>query len=262
MPKIIDLTGKRFGKLTVLEFDGIKDHSAWWTCRCDCGSIKSVNGVHLRDGRVKSCGCAKKDRFVQMKHTPYTEIHKQYHRIYMIWRGMFSRCYNPKHKQYRNYGGRGIRICEEWHGDEGFVSFLNWSLSNGYQDNLEIDRINNSREYCPDNCRWITHKQQQNNRSNNRYITYNGETKTLSEWCEQYGLRFPILKHRIDVLQLPFEVAVSMVGLAKVTYKGKEISIRRLAQIQRIDYKSLLHAVLVDHEDVEHAVDRLLIESA
>lgn len=261
MPKIIDLTGKRFGRWSVIKFDKLENHTAFWLCVCDCGTEKSISGSSLRTGNTKSCGCWRKDKALEIRHTPYTELHRNNHRIYNIWLKMQNRCYSENFKQYHNYGGRGITICNEWLGDDGFVSFLNWSLSHGYQDDLEIDRINNDGEYSPDNCRWITHKQQQNNRSNNRYITYNGETKTLSEWCEQYGLRFPILKHRIDVLQLPFEVAVSMDGLAKVTYKGKEISIRRLAQIQHIDYKSLLNAVLVGHEDVEHAVDRLLIES-
>lgn len=257
MPKVIDLTGKRFGKLSVIEFDGIKGHSAWWVCNCDCGKIKSVNGSHLRDGRAKSCGCAQRENLIQMTYTPYADIHKQHQRIYMIWRGMFSRCYDRKHKQYSNYGGRGITICKEWHGEEGFVSFLNWSLSHGYHDTLEIDRINNSEGYSPDNCRWITHKKQQNNRTNNRYITYNGETKTLSEWCEKFGLKYSTLRHRLDNLHLPFEVAISMDGLTKVKYDGKELSIRRLAQMKHLDYTSLLHAVLVDHEDVEPAVDRL-----
>ena len=249
--KLIDVTGQKFNRLTVIGRDkSSSSRKTKWVCKCDCGNMTIVDSYSLRNGTIKSCGCWRVDRS--------TTHHQTKTRLYNIWTAMRNRCYDTNHKQFKNYGGRGISVCEEWKtAGGGFERFWQWSLENGYAYNLTIDRINNVGNYCPDNCRWITHKKQQNNRTNNRYITSKGETKTISEWSEEYGIRFPILKHRLDVLNLPLEVAISMDGLTYVLYDRKRISVRRLAQIKHIDYKLLLHAVLVDKEDVERAVSRL-----
>lgn len=257
MGSFIDLSGNRFGRLTVIERDHSKNGKVvFWLCKCDCGKTKSVSGGNLRSGHTKSCGCLKLES--EASHFLSNDsIRKKNIRLYSIWKSMKRRCYSKKHKAYHNYGGRGIFVCDEWIGNSGFHNFVEWAIKNGYCDNLTIDRIDVNKEYSPDNCRWITYKEQQNNRRNNRYITYKGETKTLAEWCEKYGIRFCTLERRLDELELPFEVAVNMDGLPKVLYGNKKISIRRLAQIKHVNYKSLLHEILVDGEEIEKALARL-----
>ena len=120
-----------------------------------------------------------------MKHT----------RIYEIWCGMKKRCYNENDRSYARYGGRGITVCEEWKND--FSAFYNWAMQNGYAENLTIDRIDNSKGYCPDNCRIATWSEQQNNSRNNHRITINGETHTLTEWCEKRDINPATVLSRI-----------------------------------------------------------------
>ena len=117
-------------------------------------------------------------------------------RLYKTWNNMISRCYCKSFRNYRNYGGRGITVCDEW--KNSFVAFMNWALSNGYSDTLTLDRINTEGGYCPENCRWITNKEQQNNKRNNRLITYKGITHTLQEWSEITGIHKKTISKRID----------------------------------------------------------------
>lgn len=118
-------------------------------------------------------------------------------RIHQLWHSMYCRCYYQGTNGYERYGGRGIKVCEEWKHLEGFVNFYNWAMNNGYNDNLSLDRIDNNGDYCPDNCRWITKKEQSNNRRNNVLYTFNGETKTSKQWCEQYGINQTTFKDRL-----------------------------------------------------------------
>lgn len=115
-------------------------------------------------------------------------------RLYNIWRSMRQRCNNPKTRNYKNYGGRGIRVCNEW---EDFQTFVKWAFQSGYNDTLTIDRENTDGNYCPENCRWTTYKKQNNNRRDNRLIEYNGEIHTLSEWSDIIGIKMPTLWKRI-----------------------------------------------------------------
>ena len=177
-----DKTGMRFGKLTVIEYAGsnAKQHSLW-LCKCECGKTTIVRGGNLTSGNTTSCGC--KDH-----HLAKT-------RIYDIWHGMKSRCYRKNHVHYKNYGGRGISVCDEWKND--FMSFYDWAIKNGYDDSLTIDRINNDGNYCPENCRWVTQQEQMNNTRFNRNITFNGETHTLTEWSRICGISISSLYYRI-----------------------------------------------------------------
>jgi hypothetical protein len=119
-----------------------------------------------------------------------------HHRLYMIWFDMKRRCYQPKNKRYDRYGGRGIKVCDEWLRD--FQSFFDWSLTHGYQDDLTIDRLDKDGDYSPENCRWADLVTQANNRANNHYITYQGETKTMMEWSKELNINYSTLRRRIN----------------------------------------------------------------
>lgn len=178
--------GERFGRLVVINEAEPYNRHRYFLCKCDCGNEKSIPMDNLRRGKAKSCGCYALD-----KSSTHRETHT---RLYHIWKTMKQRCYYEKHINFRDYGGRGISVCEDWH---QFESFRGWSLSNGYNDFLSIDRINVDGNYEPSNCRWATMKQQQNNRRSNSLITYNGETKTIQEWSELLGIKKTTLRYRL-----------------------------------------------------------------
>lgn len=192
MGKFIDLTGQRFGKLVVIEKYGIaKNRQSLWRCKCDCGNMKIVMYNNLTTKQVKSCGCLLKENGCPPKHGLSQT------RLYRINRGMINRCYKKQEKDYKNYGGRGIKICSEWLNKEnGFINFYNWSINNGYKDNLTIDRINVNGNYEPNNCRWATIKEQSNNKRNNHNLTYKGKTYTITEWARILKITYATMLDR------------------------------------------------------------------
>ena len=129
-------------------------------------------------------------------------------RLHRIWHSMYCRCYYPSTNQYKNYGGKGIKVCEEWKHIEGFINFYNWAMNNGYEKNLTLDRIDNNKNYCPSNCRWITKAEQQFNKTNTRYFEYNGQKKCLAEWAEIFGINKPTLYNRVYNLHWSIEKAL------------------------------------------------------
>lgn len=160
MGRFINLTGQRFGRLKVISLNskGAKNKPAIWNCQCDCGNLTSVRSCHLRGGATRSCGCMHAIANKIGMNTIHSDSKK---RIYSIWRCMRQRCQNPNNSDYENYGGRGIKVCDEW---QNYQAFKVWAYSNGYSGDLSIDRINVDGNYCPENCRWATAKQQANNR--------------------------------------------------------------------------------------------------
>lgn len=186
--RYIDLKGKRFGNWTVLEKTCDKHSKTAWLCRCDCGTERIILAAHLLNGKRTNCGCKR----------IYPTTHKMTNtRLYRIHQSMLQRCYNPKDKAYRNYGGRGISVCPEWRGEHGFENFAKWSSENGYNDSLTIDRINSNGNYEPSNCRWATYEQQENNTSRNHLVTYKGETHTIAEWSKITGINANTLNFRV-----------------------------------------------------------------
>lgn len=180
-----DLTGRRFGRLTVIGIDDRGTRKSYFWCQCDCGNMKSVRSDSLIAGAIRSCGCMKKEQ--DRINLEANHSHKMSGtRPYEIWQGMKKRCYNEHDARFGRYGGRGIIVCDEWRND--FNVFYEWALKNGYSDNLTIDRIDNDKGYSPENCRWVDQKQQARNRSSNIRIKIGNATKTLTEWCEIFEL--------------------------------------------------------------------------
>jgi hypothetical protein len=176
-----DLTGKRFGRLSVIGIDDRGIKRTYYYCKCDCGNVKSIRSDGLTSGAVTSCGCRK----LEQDTINLTANHKHKMsgtRIYSIWQGMKGRCYNPHYAMYERYGGRGINVCNEWKND--FSAFYEWAVQNGYSDDLTIDRIDNNKGYSPDNCRWADQETQSRNRSSNINVKIGNSTRTLTEWCE------------------------------------------------------------------------------
>lgn len=191
---MLDLTGKRFERLKVLGVYKKDKHHVYWRCKCDCGKEKIVRNQHLVGGKIRSCGCLARE--VSRKIMKNNRIGSKHGlsktRIYRIWMAMKSRC---KYRRYTNYEGRGIKVCEEWKRD--FMEFCSWALKNGYQDNLTIDRIDVDGNYCPENCRWITNDEQQNNRRNNHKVLYLGKEYTLAQLSRKIGIPESTIWNRV-----------------------------------------------------------------
>lgn len=201
--KTENLVGLKFNKLTVIKKIGRNNYGKTeWLCKCDCGKETITTGNNLKSGNTKSCGCHNLEQIIKRN----TKHNLRYTRIYQTWLSIKRRCYNKNFKEYHNYGGRGIVVCSEWLDD--FMNFYNWGMSNGYKENLSIDRINVNGNYEPSNCRWATLKEQANNKTTNHFITYKGITKTITQWAEFFNIDKRLLQDRIKKLKWDFEKAV------------------------------------------------------
>lgn len=180
---IKDLTGQKFGRLEVIAFDSInKFHQATWRCKCDCGNECVVSGNCLTQGNTKSCGCLNDEVRRGIGAIPNRTTHGMWGtRLYRIWKTMRNRCTAPSMPSYKYYGKRGISVCEEW---QKFENFFDWATRSGYSEDLSIERIDVNKGYSPDNCMWADTKQQARNKTDSKFITVNGESKTIIEWSE------------------------------------------------------------------------------
>jgi hypothetical protein len=211
MGNFIDITGKRFGRLVVLNCAGSKNKKIIWHCKCDCGNEIDVIGNSLQSGNTMSCGCLHKEIAAETARKTHTKHGMIKTRLYTIWVDIKQRCRNKKQPEYRIYGGRGIDVCNEWY--NSFETFRDWALNNGYQESLTIDRINNNGNYEPSNCRWATVKQQAENRRTNVFIEYNGERKTKAEWSRILSNNTSLVSNRLalgwnaqDAVSIPLTV--------------------------------------------------------
>lgn len=185
--KIKDLTGQKYGLLTVIGLKDTDTRKTYWVCQCECGNIKEVRSDSLLCGAIKSCGCLKREQ--DKVNLTKNHRHKMSGtRLYFEWQGMKGRCYNPHDPRYDRWGGRGITVCDEWR--DSFEAFYEWSMSHGYAEDLMIDRIDNDMGYAPDNCRWATQIEQSRNRSSNINIRIGNSTRTLTEWCEIFQVNY------------------------------------------------------------------------
>lgn len=187
-----DLSGKQFGFWTVLHKD--EPHpgkrNSFWVCQCKCGEIRTINRSTLVNGQSKSCGC-----WDSPNKKGINQIHGMSRtRLYHEWVSMRNRCKNPNDKSASSYYLKGISVCKEWNSD--FSAFRDWALSNGYSDSLTIDRIDNSKGYSPDNCRWVSMAEQQQNRTNNVYVEYNGKQWCLRTLCTEIGFPYKLAHRR------------------------------------------------------------------
>lgn len=195
MGKCVDLIGQRQGRLTCVEYLGLRKrkdghNDKIWRCKCDCGNEKILTSQRFLSGKTRSCGCYKKQLIHERLYKGYNK------KLASVFSCMKRRCYDSKSEYYYNYGGRGIKICQEWLDD--YWKFQEWAYANGYKDGLTIDRIDNNGNYEPSNCGWVTMKTQSNNKRNNRRITHNGATKTLVQWCEEFDVDYSRTRYRLD----------------------------------------------------------------
>ena len=190
MGKKVDMIGRRFGRLLIISEDK-RDRQGiiYYKCRCDCGNEKIIKGTSIRAGITKSCGCYNRD--IITKNDP-----KYKTKLYSVYHSIKERCNNSKDKAFHNYGGRGIKISDEWN---TFEKFEEWAYQSGYQEGLWIDRIDNDKDYSSNNCRWATPKEQQNNKRNCLYITIGGITKTATEWADISGINRATIYRRVKV---------------------------------------------------------------
>lgn len=184
-----DLIGKRFERLVVLKQteDYVVPsgrHHPQWLCQCDCGNIVEVLGDSLKSGHTKSCGCLREDNLKTVAITHGDS----YSKLYGVYTSIIDRCYNPNNKRFKDYGGRGIIVCDEW--KDSYLNFKTWAISSGYKEGLSIDRKDNNLGYNPSNCRWTTRIVQQNNMRRNHIVEHNGQSKTIAEWSRELNIKY------------------------------------------------------------------------
>ncbi len=187
--KYIDIRGQRFGRLIALHPVEARNRGMTWLCKCDCRNSKVVLGTNLRKGLTQSCGCLHKERTAESSRTHG----KTGTKIYGLWNAMIMRCTNPKVKAFKNYGGRGIKVCHRWRQFENFLADMG-----NRPKGTTLDRENNYGDYSPENCRWATSTEQANNKTNNRLLVLNGKIQTVAQWAKETKIPSSLIRQRID----------------------------------------------------------------
>lgn len=200
--RLPDLTGQRFGRLTVIaKAEDRPTGCSKWLCQCDCGNTSSVGNNALKSGHTKSCGCLCRELASKASKTHGLSGSN----TYMTWAGMKARCTNPNNTKYKDYGGRGITVCDRW-----LNSFENFLEDMGEcPEGLSLDRQNNNGNYEPENCRWATREEQLNNKRTNRFIEFDGRSQTLAQWSNELGVKRTTISERIDRRRWSIEKALT-----------------------------------------------------
>lgn len=212
--KFVNLSGKRYGRLVVIKLDHVQKlpsgkNEMFYLCKCDCGKSKVIRASSLRNGYTQSCGCYMKEML--SKRQSVHNMSKS--TLYKAWCNMKARCFNTRRKDYCDYGGRGITMCEEW---KDFEVFKEWAMKNGFKEEkvkgkniLSLDRVDVNGNYCPDNCRWATDKEQANNKRNTRRFYYKGKNLTAREWSDLLGINYGTLVGRLHKSSWSVEKALT-----------------------------------------------------
>lgn len=204
----IDRTGQRFGRLTVIKEAGRDKHrNVIWKCRCDCGNESYVTTADLK--KTKSCGCWNIDAIIQRNTRHGASKRGSITKLYKVWAAVKQRCTNPKNKAYKNYGGRGIKLCDEW---LEYESFEKWAFENGYAEGLQLDRIDNNGSYSPDNCRFVSTLENSHNKRNNVWITIDGKTALAVDWAKEVGVDVEVIRKRLRKGWTPKEAVFAPLG--------------------------------------------------
>lgn len=192
MPARKDLVGNRFGRWIVTAYGGPGTSGATWVCVCDCGTARRVNANSLLSGHSHSCGCAGAEKLAERMTVHGHQKGGKHSPTFTVWHSMRARCDNDKHPSFINYGGRGIKVCPEW------ASFSVFLRDMGERPaGKTIDRIDNNGDYCKENCRWVSMKQNSNNRRNNRLLTLHGKTHTVAQWAALTGINENTIRARL-----------------------------------------------------------------
>ena len=255
--------GDRYGKLTIIKEVEPRYFPSGhivrqFLCKCDCGNEVVAGLQMIRQGHRKSCGCIASEgnrthKDVIRKDDSTKCLSET--RIYHIWGAMKRRCNNPKSQSYKDYGGRGIKVCNEW---QKFKPFYEWAMENGYTDELTIDRIDVNGNYEPSNCRWATPLEQGSNKRNNRNITYNGITKTLAQWSRETGLSQVVILDRLKRVGLTDDIFAPLYNTKQQrshkTYT-KETEIRELFAEGKSSLE-ISKITNIKHEHIKKALQR------
>lgn len=215
---IIDLTNQVFDRWKVLKFVGTNNlRASQWLCACDCGTERIVSSNSLRSGQSKSCGCFNIER-TKITHTTHNMTRSN---TYLSWVSMLQRCNNPRDKRYKDYGGRGIKVCKKWQGKNGFINFLKDMGERPKEKTL--DRIKNNKGYYKKNCKWSSRYEQSQNKRNVKLFTFNNKTQSLMSFSREFNVPYSTLRNRIFKLKMPIELALNTKGKIINEKVGKNI---------------------------------------
>lgn len=201
--RLKDRTGQKINKLTFVKFEFIKGGNTHWLVKCDCGESKVVAATSVIKGDTKSCGCFRLERLRKTETNPGFKDGRSKLKLYGIWKGMIDRCCNVKSKTYKYYGARGIKPCDEWLNPFKFEEDMGDRLPG-----TTLERRDNSKGYCKDNCYWATKTEQTRNRRTTLFVTKGGISKTLKEWCDVEGVDYSLVKSRIRLMGWSVEDAI------------------------------------------------------